>query len=60
MREEEGKKIRFSGEKVRHGRATTVTGRAYASAILCFGGVWVRHGRATTGTGCAKLSGQWL
>jgi len=36
--------LRYMGGSVAHGRASTSTSRAFASAILCFWWVWNRHG----------------
>ena len=55
MKGEEGKKkLGIWCVEVRHGRATTGTGRAKLLDICGLEGM-VRHGRATTGTGRAKV-----
>jgi len=51
MRKKKEKILSYRKEGVAHGRVSTGTGRAPASAFFfCFGGLWVRHDRATTGT----------
>jgi len=54
MKGEEGKKLGIWCVEVRHGRATTGTGRAnLLDSCGLEGMVW--HGRATAGTGRAKV-----